>query len=127
RDQLQNVLFAVDIVKGIISHRLFEVDGVENFDAVAFLQKGVADLQNRGAFWVGKNIGTVHLQEIGGNPEAGLAAAGTAYDQDVFMPGSLGVFGTAGHGETLGLGQDDVVLKRGGHIRLDVFGIAPAR
>ncbi len=31
-------------------HRLFEVDGVEDFDAVAFLQKGVADLQNRGAF-----------------------------------------------------------------------------
>ena len=30
-------------------HRLFEVDGVEDFDAVAFLQKGVADLQNRGA------------------------------------------------------------------------------
>ena len=31
-------------------HRLFEVDGVEDFDAVAFLQKGVADLQNRGTF-----------------------------------------------------------------------------
>ena len=45
-------------------HRLFEVDGVEDFDAVAFLQKGVADLQNRGAFRVGENIGTVHLQEI---------------------------------------------------------------
>ena len=27
-------------------HRLFEVDGVEDFDAVAFLQKGVAYVQN---------------------------------------------------------------------------------
>ena len=106
-------------------HRLFEVDGVENFDAVALLQKGVADLQNRGTFWVGKNIGTVHLQEIGLDPESGLAAAGPAYDQDIFVPCRLGVFGAAGHGETLRLGQDDVVLKLGGHIRLDVFGIAP--
>ena len=30
-------------------HQLFEVDGIEDFDAVAFLQKGVADFQNRGA------------------------------------------------------------------------------
>ena len=33
-------------------HRLFEVDGVEDLDPVAFLQKGVADLQNRGTFRV---------------------------------------------------------------------------
>ena len=45
-------------------HRLFEVDGVENFDAVALLQKGVADLQNRGTFWVCEDIGAVRLQEI---------------------------------------------------------------
>ena len=107
-------------------HRLFEVDGVEDFDAVAFLQKGVAHLQNRGAFRVGENIGAVHLQEIGLDPKSRLAAAGAAYNQDIFVPGRLGVFGPAGHGETFGLGQDDVVLKLGSHIRLDVFGIAPA-
>ena len=106
-------------------HRLFEVDGVENFDAVAFLQKGVADLQNRGTFGVCEDIGTVHLQEIGLDPKSRLTAAGPAYDQHIFIASSLGVFGAAGHGETLGLGQDDVVLKLGSHIRLDVFGIAP--
>src|SRR5699024_8237707 len=47
--QLQNVLFRVDIHERIIMHRLFEVDGIEDFDAVAFLQKGVADVQNRSA------------------------------------------------------------------------------
>ena len=31
-------------------HRLFEVDGVEDLDPVAFLYKRIADLQNRGAF-----------------------------------------------------------------------------
>ena len=106
-------------------HRLFEVDGVEDFDAVAFLQKGVADLQNRGAFGIGQHIRTVHLEQVGGNPEAGLTAAGTAYNEDIFVPGCFGVFGSAGHSETFGLGQDDVVLKLGGHIRLDVLGIAP--
>ena len=64
RDQLQDVLFRVDIVEGVVMHRLFEVDGVEDFDAVALLQKGVADFQNRGAFRVCENIGTVHLQQI---------------------------------------------------------------
>ena len=65
------------------------------------------------------------MQEIRLDPEAGLAAAGAAYDQNVFVPCRLGIFGPAGHGETFGLGQDDVVLKLGGHIRLDVLGIAP--
>ena len=106
-------------------HRLFEVDGVEDFDAVAFLQKGVADLQNCGAFRVCEDIGTMHLQEIGLDPEAGLAAAGPAYDQHIFIASSLGVFGAAGHSEAFGLGQDDVVLKLGGHKRLNVLGIAP--
>ena len=65
------------------------------------------------------------MQEIRLDPEAGLAAAGTAYDQDVFIPGRLGLLGAAGHGETLGLGQDDVVLKLWSHVRLNVLGIAP--
>ena len=67
----------------------------------------------------------MHLQEIGLDPEAGLTAAGTAYNEDIFVPGCFGVFGSAGHGETFGLGQDDVVLKLGGHIRLDVLRSPP--
>ena len=35
RDQLQDVLFRMDVREGIVSHGLFEVDGVENLDAVA--------------------------------------------------------------------------------------------
>ena len=33
--QLQNVFFAVDIGEGVVVHRLFEVDGVQNPDLVA--------------------------------------------------------------------------------------------
>ena len=107
-------------------HRLFKVDGVEDFDAVSFLQKGVAYLQNCGAFRVCENIGTVHLEKIRLDPEASLAAARPAHDEHVFIARRLGVLGAAGHGETLGLGQDDVVLEFRGHVRLNVLGIAPA-
>src|SRR5699024_6710232 len=72
--QLQDVLFAVDIVEGIITHGLLEVDGVENLDAVTFLHKRSAYLKDGSSFGVCENIGTVHLQEIGLDPEAGLAA-----------------------------------------------------
>ena len=34
RHQLQNVLFVMDIGEGVVVHRLLEVDGVENLDAV---------------------------------------------------------------------------------------------
>ena len=32
--QLQNVFFRVDIAEGVVVHRLLEVDGVQDFDAV---------------------------------------------------------------------------------------------
>ena len=40
----------MDIVEGIIVHRLLKVDGVENLDGVAMLQKGVAALNHDAAF-----------------------------------------------------------------------------
>ena len=43
-DQLQNILFGVDIRKGIVVHGLFEVDGVEDFDAVLVPQECIAAL-----------------------------------------------------------------------------------
>ena len=40
--KLQNILFAVNIRKGIVMHRLSEIDGVKDPDAVSILQKGLA-------------------------------------------------------------------------------------
>ena len=60
----------------------------------------------------------MHLHQIGLEPEPGLAAARTADDQHVLVAGILGVLGAAGHGEALGLGQNDVVLEH----RVDVGG-----
>ena len=50
RDQLQNVLFAVDIGKGVVVHGLFEVDGVQNLDLVAVIQHCVATFKHDGSF-----------------------------------------------------------------------------
>ena len=50
----------------------------------------------------------MHLHERGFDEEPGLAAAASADDQNVFVPGVLGVFWAAGHGELFRLGKRDV-------------------
>ena len=43
-------------------HRLLEVDTIKNLDAVAFLHKRIAYLENRGSLRVSENIRGMHLQ-----------------------------------------------------------------
>lgn len=50
-NELQDVLFAVDIGEGIVVHALFEIDSIENPDLVSVLLKRVAALENDGTFW----------------------------------------------------------------------------
>ncbi len=50
--QLQNILFAVNVGKGVIVHGFFEIDGVENLDVVAVFQQSVAALNYNAAFSV---------------------------------------------------------------------------
>ena len=59
--QLQNILLAVNIRKGIIMHRLSEIDGVENPDTVSVLQKGLAAVDYDIAFRVSDHVGTMAL------------------------------------------------------------------
>lgn len=37
RDQLQDVLFRVDVGEGVVVHRLLKVDGIQNLDVVRFI------------------------------------------------------------------------------------------
>jgi hypothetical protein len=50
RDQLKDVFFRVDIRERIVMERLFEVDRVEDFDAVSIFQQCVAALNDDAAF-----------------------------------------------------------------------------
>ena len=61
RDQFQNVLFAVNIGKGVIVHGLFEVYGVQDLQLVTVFQKYVPALDHDTTFRVSDHIGTVTL------------------------------------------------------------------
>ena len=75
RDQFQNVLLAVDVAERVVVHRLFEVDGVQNFYLVAILQHGLPTFENYRSLRVSDHIGAVALQEIRFQPKARLTAA----------------------------------------------------
>ena len=66
------------------------------------------------------------MHEVGLHIETGLAAAGAADHQHIFVPGRFGVFGPPGHGQAFGLGQQDVVFKLGVDVRGNVLGGAPS-
>ena len=74
---------------------------------------------------IGDYIGTVALKQVRFQPKPGLAAAGAAHHQHVFISGILGVRRTVGHHQALCFGQNDIVLKLRSHERLNVLGGAP--
>ena len=55
-DKLQDVLFTVDIGKGIVVHALFEIDGIQDPDLISVFLQGMSALQNDGSLWVSNNI-----------------------------------------------------------------------
>ena len=52
RDQLQNILFLVDICERIVAHGLVKIYGVHRPDFISVLQQGKAAFLNETAFWV---------------------------------------------------------------------------
>lgn len=52
RDQFQNVLFIVDIRKRVVFHGLFEVDGIQDLDAVAIALQHLSRFNYQSAFRV---------------------------------------------------------------------------
>ena len=124
-NQFQNVLFTVDVAERIVVHRLFEVDGVQDFYLVAVFQHGLSTFKHDCTFRVSDDIGAVTLQEVWFQPKSRFAAAGAAYHQHIFVPGVLGVGRAVGHHQTFRFGQNDVVGKLGCHERLNVFRVAP--
>ena len=66
------------------------------------------------------------MQKIWLYPKSGLAGAGTAYDQHIFVSGILGVGRTVGHHQALRLRQNDVVLKFGSDKRGNILCVSPS-
>ena len=69
----------------------------------------------------------MHLHQVGLHEKARLAAAGTADDKDIFIPGVLRLLWAAVHGQPLRLRQNDVVLKYRVDVGLDVLRRCPMK
>ena len=76
-------------------------------------------------FRIGDDIGAVALKQVRLQPKPGLATAGAAHHQHVFVPGVLGVRWTVGHHQPFRFGQDNVIGKLGCHEWFNVLGGAP--
>ena len=103
----------------------FEVDGIEESDAVFCLNKGIPHLKKRCAFRVGQNIGAVKLKEIRLNPEPRLTGAGTADDQHILISRIGGILWPVAHHEPLCLGEEHIVFKNRIHEWRNVIRAAP--
>ena len=65
------------------------------------------------------------LEQLGGEPETGLAGTGRADDTGVEVAGVGRIFRPGVDGEQLRPGENDIVFKLGIDEGLDVFGAAP--
>ena len=61
-----------------------------------------------GSLGIGNDIRTVALHKIWLDEKAGLAAAGAAHHQNIFVSGRSGILGAIVHGEVFGLGQQNI-------------------
>ena len=76
-------------------------------------------------FRIDAHIGAVRLEQLGREPEPGLAGAGRADDTGVEVAGVGRIFGPGVDGEQLRPGENDIVFKLGIDEGSDVFGAAP--
>lgn len=102
-------------------HRLSEIDGVENPDAVSVLQKCLATVDYNIAFRVSDHVGTMALQKVGFKPKSRLAAARAAHHQYVFVSGIRRILRAVAHHQPLRPGQNHIVCKHWIFKRFDVF------
>ena len=74
---------------------------------------------------VGHNIAAVHLHKVGLYEKAGLAAAGTADNKNVFVSCILWLLRSAAHHQPFRLCQQYVVCKYRVNVGLYILGITP--
>ena len=106
-------------------HRLLKVDGVENLDGVAMLQKGVAALNHDAAFGVSDHIGAVHLEKVWLQPKASLTGTRTADNQNILISGIGRILRAIAHHQPLRFCQDHIVLELWCNKRLNIFCRSP--
>ena len=106
-------------------HRLSEIDGVENPDAVSVLQKGLAAVDYDIAFRVSDHIGTVHLEKVWLQPKASFTGTRTADNQNILISGIGRILRAIAHHQPLRFRQDHIVLELWCNKRLNIFCRSP--
>ena len=94
-------------------HGLVEVDGVEALDLIPVVREQVARVLQERALGVGDEVVGVQLHDVGGDVVERLAGAGAADDQHVQVPVQLGIVFGPVEGESVVLGEDQVVVLVG--------------
>ena len=102
-------------------HRFLKVNGVQYFDPIPFSLQELSAFDEDAALGIGNDIRTVALHKIRLDEKAGLSAAGAAYNQNIFVSGCSGILGAIVHGETFGLGQQNIFGEHRVDIGRDVF------
>jgi len=103
RHQLQDVLFTLDVGKGIVVHGFTEVDSIEDLDLVAFPQEKLSAFHHDAALGVGDHIAGVTLHEIWFEPKPRFTRSGTAHHHDILVACEPWVLGPVVHGQALRL------------------------
>ena len=67
----------------------------------------------------------MELHQVGLEPEAGLAGAGTADDQHSLVACGLGGLGAAAHGKAFRLRQENIILKYRVYVWGNIFRRSP--
>jgi hypothetical protein len=90
----------MDVSKGIVVHRLFEVDCIHNLDAIVVAAQEVPALDHDLPFRIGYYErgfvgfrGTLHQVRL--EPEAGFTASAPAHNEYVFIARRFRVFRSA--------------------------------
>ena len=106
-------------------HRLRKVNGIQDFQLVAVLQKRVPTFDHDTALGVSDYIRAVALKQVRLQPKPGFTTAGTAHNQHVFVSRILRVGRSVAHHQTFRFCQNDVVCKFRSLKRINVLGVAP--
>ena len=123
--QFQNILFAAEIGKGIVSHGFLKVNRVQHLYPVPATLQELSALHKHRLFRVGHDIAAVHLHKVGLDEKAGLSATASSNYKDIFVSCILWLLRSAAHHQPFRLGQQYVVCKYRVNVGLYILGIAP--
>ena len=112
-DELQDVLFRMNIGERIVVHRLLEVDRIEGTHVISGGDQHFSGLNDQGPFRVSDHDGSAFrfrtLHDVGLDKKPGFTGTGAADHQHVFVPCVARILGAAAHRQAFRFREDHVI------------------